>query len=122
MMKRFRVWLEEKESRRRIRSMLMDRLGLEDTEENEDIKVSGPGPERVKQAITQMQITGDDLEQLNSLIDQSHETTLRTIIDQIEDIGVPEPDTEEIPSIPAQLPAGVQQSPQQQISQPGFLQ
>ncbi len=114
MFKTFKLWLEEKESDRSVKTMLLKRLGFEpDIMDNSSIKLRDLSRERLVDQLGKMGFEDDRVELLQNWVKMNPDATLQNLLDQIgqDDVATPQ-DDEEMPSKPAKIVPGPDRTPQ----------
>lgn len=113
---RFKLWLEEQEDKKKIKTALLTRLGLtKNALEDQTIKIQDIDKSRLIQAIETMGLDDSSTTQLKNWLKMYSHSTLQELLNQLEgmDIDLTQ-DQKDLPSQKAQLPPGEPQpSPQQ---------
>jgi hypothetical protein len=110
-MKSFKLWMEEVEEDRRLRSMLFKRLGFDPkSEDSVTIKIRDLDKSRLKDYLASMGFDSDKIIQLQTWVDQNPEANLHNLLSQMQGT-IPDEEETDLPSVPAELPS--EQQPQQ---------
>lgn len=112
MLKKFSLWLEEREKTRRIKDQIYDRLHFSKDIDPSTVKIKGL--KLLPQAIDELGIEDENtLDMLKNWVRDNEGATLTQFLMQINPDDVP--DREDVPGDPAQLPP---EQDQQQQGQP----
>lgn len=113
MIKKFIVWLEEKQSEDQIMRKLFGPLGLEKSAQN--MKIRDIERDRIETALQSMGLEDEQVIQSLEFVKRHPEVTLRDLIKQIYDKMPDEVENDpQLPGKNAKLPPGTPQ-PQQQM-------
>jgi len=117
----FGIWLEIREQERKIRSMLLTRLGYKpDSVEALDNDLSEKPLDDYESALKTMGLDADTVSELVNFVRENQGSTIGDLLQQIDRLDVPEKEEPAAPTRPAQIPPGQfvpKQLPQQQQMQ-----
>jgi len=118
MITNFGIWLEIREQERKIRSMLLTRLGYKpDSVEALDNDLSEKPLDDYEAALKTMGLDADIVSELVNFVRENQGSTIGDLLQQIDKLDIPEKEEPAAPTRPAQIPPGQfipKQPPQQQ--------
>jgi hypothetical protein len=118
MVKSFKMWFEERENIKNLKSIFLRRLGLESNvlDDGQDFKLKSFSKEKLKDVVTKIGLDDDIANNLVSWIEMSYDTSsLSALISRIKesDLDTEDMPDEGLPTQPAQLPSGSSNPPSQ---------
>lgn len=119
-MKTFQIFLEEQEDKKKVKTMLLSRLGFtKNVLDDQIIKINDIDRQRLQQAINSMGLEDDNSSQLLNWVKMYPHSTLQELLTQLDDMEINLNDKEQssLVSNPAEIPQG-EPMPQKQQKQP----
>jgi len=125
MITNFTIWLEIREQERKIRSMLLTRLGYKpDSVEALDNDLSEKPLDDYETALKTMGLDPDTVAELINFVKENQGSTIGDLLQQIDQLDLPEKEEPAAPARPAAIPPGqfIPKQPQQQQMPPKMIQ